>query len=83
MVRGAVRHLCGVVLGATLGGCLQHQDTAMRGNADYVSISYTGDASETLRLARQHCAQYERAPVLRSATDNVAVYACVRANASP
>jgi hypothetical protein len=82
-MRGTVRHLCGVVLGATLGGCLQHQDAAMRGNADYVSISYAGDASETTRLARQHCAQYERQPVLRSAADNVAVYACVRADGSP
>jgi hypothetical protein len=82
-MRGTMRYLCGIMLGATLGGCLQHQDAAMRGNADYVSVSYTDDASETLRLARQHCAQYEREPVLRSATNNVAVYACVRANASP
>ena len=80
---GAVRWLCGIALAAGLGGCLPHQDVTLFGNAEGVSISYVGDVAETMPLARRHCAQYEREPVLRSAKDNTAVYACVRANASP
>jgi hypothetical protein len=68
-----------LMLGALLGACsLPHHDTAMQGNADWVIISYVGDVADTERLARQHCAQYERVPVLRQAKDESAVYACVR-----
>lgn len=76
----AARWLCGIMLASALGGCLPHHDAAMFGNAEGVSINYVGDVSETAALARRHCAQYERAPVLRSAKDNTAVYACIRVN---
>jgi len=74
-----------LALGALLGGCndIPHQNVAMRGNADGVMINYVGDVADTLPIARQHCAQYERVPVLRQAKDNNATYACVRANAAP
>ena len=68
--------VCGV-LGACAGG-VSHQDAAIRGNADWVIISYVGDISETMPIARQHCAQYERVPVLRQTKDNSVVYGCVR-----
>ena len=34
----------------------------MDGQADGVIIQYFGDLAETLPLARDHCAQYERVP---------------------
>jgi hypothetical protein len=74
-----------VALGALLGGCndIPHQNVAMRGNADGVMINYVGEVADTLPIARQHCAQYERVPVLRQAKDNNATYACVHINAPP
>jgi len=74
----------GLALAALLAACsLPHQDVAMRGNADWVLISYAGDASGTLPIARRHCAQYERQPVLRQTKDNSALYMCVKPGAAP
>ena len=73
-----------IALGALVGGCdPPHHDTAMQGNANGVVINYVGDVAETLPLARQHCAQYERVPVLRQTKDNYAVYDCIRMNVAP
>jgi hypothetical protein len=73
-----------LALGALGGGCtLAHQDVAMQGNADGVIINYFGDIAETLPLARQHCARYERVPVLHQTQDNNAIYFCVRAGPPP
>jgi len=73
-----------LTLGALLAGCdPPHHDVAMRGNADGVIINYFGDIAETLPLARQHCAQYERVPMLHQTQDNNAIYFCVRADAVP
>jgi hypothetical protein len=83
MMQHGARVLCAVAIGAALAGCFPHQNVAMRGGVDWVSVSYVGDVAETLSLARQHCAQYEREPVLRSAKDNTAVYSCIRVNAAP
>lgn len=55
----------------------------MQGNADGVVISYVGDIANTLPIARQHCARYERVPVLHDAKENHAVYFCVRPGAVP
>ena len=68
--------VCGA-LGACAGG-MAHQDAAIRGTADWVIVSYVGDVNETVPIARQHCAQYERIPVFRQTKDNSAVYGCVR-----
>jgi hypothetical protein len=53
---------------------------ALLGNADGVMINYAGDVALTLPIARQHCAQYERVPVLRANKDNYATYACMKAS---
>ncbi len=72
-----------IALGALVGGCdPPHHDTAMQGNANGVVINYVGDIAETLPLARQHCAQYERVPVLHETKDDNAVYFCVPAGAA-
>jgi hypothetical protein len=68
---------------ASLSGCLPHQEAAIRGGPDGVLISYAGDVSATLPLARQHCAQFERVPVLTVAKENTAKYVCVRPNPAP
>ncbi len=68
-----------LVLAASLGGCaVPHQDTVMQSGPDGVIISYYGDVNDTLRLARQHCAQFERVPVFRGTKENSAFYSCVR-----
>jgi hypothetical protein len=74
--------LAGAVV-APLGGCFPHQPAAMHGGRDGVSIDYAGDVAATLPIARQHCAQYERVPVLAGTKENTATYACVRATDAP
>jgi len=75
--RGTV--VFGLALVALSAACAPpHQDVPMRGTADWVLISYAGDVSETLPIARRHCAQYERQPVLQQAKDNNALYRCVK-----
>jgi hypothetical protein len=83
MKRRALRMLGGTALCTAIGGCFTHQDVAMSGNADGVMINYVGNVAETLPLARRHCAQYEREPVLRVARDNTATYACIRVSSGP
>jgi hypothetical protein len=69
-----------VAIGGVLAGCLPHEDKIiMDGKADGVVIQYYGDLAETLPLARQHCAQYERVPKERSHSveKNLVIYDCV------
>jgi hypothetical protein len=76
-MRRAARNFV-IALGTLAGGCtLPHQDMAIQGNANGVIINYVGDIAETLPLARQHCAQYERVPVLHETKDDNAIYFCV------
>jgi hypothetical protein len=73
-----------LALGASLSACAPHENAvAMQGNADGVMINYVGAIAGTIPLARQHCARYERVPVLRETKENYAIYACVRGNAAP
>jgi hypothetical protein len=67
-------------LAAPLGGCaLPHPATVMQGNANGVAINFVGDVAETLPLARQFCARYERVPVLHETKEENAYYFCVKA----
>jgi hypothetical protein len=78
--RGAA--VFGLALASLSAACaLPHQDAPMRGTADWVLISYAGDVSDTLPIARRHCAQYERQPVFEQAKDNNALYRCVKPGA--
>jgi hypothetical protein len=65
------------ILMAALAGCGRPQDAIVRGNADSVDILYDGDLAEALRLARQHCAQFERVPQQRQTKDDVVTFQCV------
>jgi hypothetical protein len=83
MRRYAVR-LFLLTLGMPLLGCEPHQEAvAMQGNADTVVINYVGDISITLPVARKHCAQYERVPVLAETKPDYVVYACLRPGTAP
>jgi hypothetical protein len=73
-----------LVLGAPLVGCAPPQSAvAMQGNADVVVINYVGDITATLPVARKHCAQYEREPVLAETKPDHVVYACKRPGTVP
>jgi hypothetical protein len=82
MTRRAARHFL-AMLACLLFGCVQAQDVAMRGNANLVQINYVGDVADTLPLARQHCAQYERIPVLHETKPDYVIYFCVKPGAAP
>jgi hypothetical protein len=78
MTRRAAHPLV-VMLAALLSGCaFQHHDTVMQGNVNGVEINYSGDIAETLPLAQQFCARYERVPVLHGTKDENAFYFCVK-----
>ncbi|HWB51779.1 MAG TPA: hypothetical protein VG651_21910 [Stellaceae bacterium] len=82
MIR-ATAFMVGLLVAAFLAGCeLPHQDVAMRGTADWVLINYVGDVSDTLPIARRHCAQYERQPVFVQTKENSALYRCVKPGAA-
>ena len=68
-----------VLLCGLLAACdLSPKDTVVGGGPDGVIVSYAGEVAETLPLARQYCARYERVPVFLQARENKAVYRCVR-----
>ena len=64
-------------LGAVAAGCFPHEAVVMAGNAEMVAIRFSGDVRQTLPLARQHCAQYERVAQQRDINDDIVNYACV------
>jgi hypothetical protein len=66
-----------IVLTTGVAGCRGPADAIVRGNADTVDILYDGDIAGALRLARQHCAQFERIPQQRQTKDNVVTFQCV------
>jgi hypothetical protein len=83
MTRSAAKPLM-LMLAALLGGCAaQAHDTVMQGDANGVAINYSGDIAETLPLARQFCARYERVPVLHVTRDENAYYFCVKPADAP
>lgn len=62
---------------AAATACRQTQAFILSGDAAGAEISYADSPAETLALARQHCAQFEKVPHLMSSGTNVAVYHCV------
>jgi len=73
-----------LVLVASIGGCTTPpHDAVMQGNVNGLAISYVGDIAETVPLARQFCARYERVPVLHETKEDNAYYFCVRPTDAP
>jgi len=70
-------------LATGLGGCLEHANHVLSGDADGVIIMYSGDTHATILLARQHCAQYEKVPDPIAIYDNKITYACIAPSKAP
>ena len=84
MTRRRAAWLLMSTLAAPVGGCAApYHDTLMQGNANGVAINFVGDVAETLPLARQFCARYERVPVLHETKDDNAYYFCVKPAEAP
>lgn len=83
MRRRAVRLLVSL-LAASVGGCAPpHNATVMDGNANGVVVNFVGEVGQTLPLARQFCARYERIPVLHETKQENAYYFCVKPADAP
>jgi hypothetical protein len=68
-----------LAIGALLGACTTPpQNVAIQGGPDWVIIRYVGDVADTLPIAKQHCARYERVPVLHETKEERVVYFCIK-----
>jgi hypothetical protein len=65
----------GVVL--ALAACTGPRPFLRQGDANSAEIGYSGDIADTLPIARQHCAQFERVPRLVDAGLEIAHFDCV------
>jgi hypothetical protein len=66
---------------ATLGlaaSCLPSRAHLNGGDADWVEISYAGDFANVEKLARAHCARFERVPRLIDREEQLARFDCVK-----
>jgi hypothetical protein len=66
-----------VVLLLALAACAGPHPFVRQGDANSVEISYSGDVSTALPLARRHCARFERVPHLANAGLDIADFDCV------
>jgi hypothetical protein len=83
VTRRAVRLLVSL-LATSVGGCAPpHNATVMQGNANGVVVNFVGDVGQTLPLARQFCARYERIPVLHETKEENVYYFCVKPADAP
>jgi hypothetical protein len=65
------------VAAVILAACTGPSPFVRAGDASSVEIGYSGDVDATLPLARRHCAQFEKTPLLVDAGANIAVFQCV------
>jgi hypothetical protein len=71
-----IRYLAVIVGGSLFAGCSGPKPILLKGDANSAEIAYASDPATTLRLAKAHCAAYERVPRLLQAQENVAYYQC-------
>jgi hypothetical protein len=62
---------------ATLSACMGPRAFLKQGDATSAEIANSGDTEGALRIARQHCARFERVPQLVETGPDVAYFACV------
>ena len=62
---------------ATLSACMGPRAFLMQGDATSAEVANSGDTEGALRIARQHCARFERVPQLVENGPDVAYFACV------
>ena len=61
-----------------IGACLPSRVYVLHSEPGKVAVGYTGDIEAATAVAKRHCAQFERQPVLVSAEEDVAYFDCVR-----
>jgi hypothetical protein len=66
-----------LVLLLAVAACSGPHPFVRQGDTKSVEISYSGDVSTALPLARQHCARFERVPRLVNAGPDIADFDCV------
>jgi len=64
-------------LGATAATCAGEKPFLLQGDAYSAQVGFSRDLEGAARVARQHCAQYERVPRFLEAQENVAFFGCV------
>jgi hypothetical protein len=84
-MRWGATWLAALALPALVDGCgaVTPQDAVMRGDASGVVINYVGDLNQTVSLAQQYCARFERVPVLHETREGNAYYFCVPPSQTP
>ena len=65
------------LLVAPLGGCNGPHPFVRDGDATGVEVFYSGNLSDALPVAKEHCAQYERVPRYVDASLGLAIFQCV------
>jgi hypothetical protein len=61
-----------------LAGCAAPKPFLLDGDWKSAEVGYAMDPAATLRIAKLHCAEYERIPRLLQAQANIAYYECIR-----
>jgi len=73
------RALCAALMMCLgIGACLPSRVFVLHGEPGKVAVGYTGDIEAATAVAKHHCAQFERLPVLVSAEEDVAYFDCVQ-----
>lgn len=71
--------MCFVVLaGGILAACSGSTPILLRGDANSAQVGFSGNVDAATRVAKQHCAQYERVPRFLDAEEDIAFFDCVR-----
>jgi hypothetical protein len=68
--------ICAFAALAGLAGCLNQRPFLQAGDATSAQIMYSGDVSNAVPVAREHCAGYARVPRLVDTTPGSAYFAC-------
>jgi hypothetical protein len=63
---------------AVLSACMGPRAFLKQGDATSAEVAHSGDTEGALRIARQHCARFERVPQLVDTGPDVAYFECVR-----
>lgn len=66
-----------LVAGGLVVACAGEEPFLLQGDAYSAQVGFSRDLEGATRVARQHCAQYERVPRFLEAEENVAFFDCV------
>lgn len=73
----AWRAVCAFIAGSLAVACASEEPFLIEGNAYSAQVGFSHDLEGATRVARRHCAQYERVPRFLEAEENVAFFDCV------